>query len=195
MSINASLQNDSFNDKKRVKFDSAGKKTRNGYSDGPHSEIEVSHNVSWGPDQIRARGIKLLKFMEDRWNFRFKNDEEREKLLFLNLGGFIPRSLLRGSSLSRTRVNKCAYNKALLRSELMGLAAFQCVDYTPVIYVRSKPFPTSAPWRRVISNYGLGRDLMGAMLARTEEIGSDISTISRLFQGCALSPISIVQSG
>ena len=39
----------------------------------------------WGPDEIKARGIKLLKFMEDRWDFRFKNDEEREKLLFLNL--------------------------------------------------------------------------------------------------------------
>jgi len=84
MSINASLQNDSFNDKKCVKFDSTDKKTRNGYSDGSHSEIEVSHNDSWGPDQIKARGIKLLKFMEDRWNFRFKSDEEREKLLFLN---------------------------------------------------------------------------------------------------------------
>lgn len=86
MSINASLQNDSFSDKKCVKYDSTGKKTRNGYSDGSHSEIEVSHNDSWGPDQIKARGIKLLKFMEERWNFRFKNDEEREKLLFLNFG-------------------------------------------------------------------------------------------------------------
>jgi len=84
MSINASLQNYSFNDKKCVKYDSTGKKTRNGYSNGSHSEIEVSHNDSWGPDQIRARGIKLLKFMEDRWNFCFKNDEDREKLLFLN---------------------------------------------------------------------------------------------------------------
>ena len=84
MSINASLQNDSFSSKKVVKYDSMGKKTRNGYSDGSHSEIEVSHNDSWGPDQIKARGIKLLKFMEDRWSLCFKNDEEREKLLFLN---------------------------------------------------------------------------------------------------------------
>ena len=85
MSINASLQNDSFNNKKHVKCDpKTGKKTRNGYSDGSHSEIEVFRNDSWGPDQIKARGIKLLKFMEDRWKLRFKNDEEREKLLFLN---------------------------------------------------------------------------------------------------------------
>ena len=84
MSINASLQNNSFNDKKCVKFDSTGKKIRNGYSDGSHSEIEVFNNVSWGPDQIKARGIKLLKFMENRWDFQFKNDDERMKLLFLN---------------------------------------------------------------------------------------------------------------
>jgi hypothetical protein len=84
MSINASLQNDSFNDKKCVKFDSTGKKTRNGYSDGSHSEIEVSHNDLWGPHEIKARGIKLLKFMEARWNFRFKNEEELKRLLFLN---------------------------------------------------------------------------------------------------------------
>jgi len=83
MSINASLQNDSFDDKKHAKYDTAGKKMRNGYSDGSHSEIEVSRNVSWGPEQIKARGIKLLNFMEERWNIRLKNDEDREKLLFM----------------------------------------------------------------------------------------------------------------
>ena len=83
MSINSSLQNDSFNEKKYVKYDTPGKKIRNGYSDGSHSEIEVSQNDIWGPDQIKTRGITLLKFMEDRWGFKFK-DEEREKMLFLN---------------------------------------------------------------------------------------------------------------
>jgi hypothetical protein len=85
MSINASLQNDSFNDKKRVKLNAAGEKLRNGYTDGSHSEIEVSRNESWGPEEIKARGIKLLKFMEKRWGFRFKSDEERDKLLFLDI--------------------------------------------------------------------------------------------------------------
>ena len=84
MSINSALQNDSFEEKKNVKLDSRGNKIRNGYSDGSHSEIEVSGNLSWGPTQIKARGIHLLKFMETRWDFRFKNDEEREKLLFLD---------------------------------------------------------------------------------------------------------------
>lgn len=84
MSINSSLQNDSFADKKCVKKDSVtGKKLRNGYSDGSHSEIEISQEPTWGPDQIKFRGIRLLKFMEDRWDFRIKSDEERESLLFL----------------------------------------------------------------------------------------------------------------
>ncbi|MCA9467719.1 MAG: DUF262 domain-containing protein [Nitrospira sp.] len=83
MSINASLQNDSFANKKCVKYDPAGKKLRNAYSDGSHSEIEVSQEPSWGPIQIKNRGIRLLKFMEERWDFRFKNDEEKESLLFL----------------------------------------------------------------------------------------------------------------
>lgn len=84
MSINASLQNDSFTDKKRVKLDSAGRKIRNGYSDGSHSEIEVSQNDTWGPQEIEARGVKLLKFMETRWDFRFKSYEELKQLLFLS---------------------------------------------------------------------------------------------------------------
>lgn len=85
-SINSSLQNDNFEDKKHVKLDSAGRKIRNGYSDGSHSEIEVSRNESWGPDQIKVRGVTLLKFMESRWDFRFKSDEERLSLLFLDFG-------------------------------------------------------------------------------------------------------------
>lgn len=84
MSINASLQNDSFADKKAVKLDSAGRKLRNGYSDGSHSEIEVSQLASWGPDQIKSRGVQLLSFMEGQWDFHIRNDQERERLLFLH---------------------------------------------------------------------------------------------------------------
>lgn len=84
MSINSSLQNASFEDKKRVKFDSKGQKIRNGYCDGSHSEIEVSQYAAWGPQEIKDRGLKLLKFMEVRWGIRFRNHEEMEKLLFLS---------------------------------------------------------------------------------------------------------------
>jgi hypothetical protein len=82
--INSSLQNDSFEDKKKPKFSSSGVKLRNGYSDGSHSEIEVAQHGSWGAEQIKNRGTALLKFMESRWHFRFKNDDDRERLLFLN---------------------------------------------------------------------------------------------------------------
>jgi len=40
--INSSLQNDAFADKKRPKYASDGRRLRNGYADGSHSEIEVS---------------------------------------------------------------------------------------------------------------------------------------------------------
>lgn len=82
-SINSSLQNDSFANKKQAQCNSEGKKIRNGYSDGSHSEIEVSRLEKWGPDEIRERGLKLLRFMERRWDFSFQNDDDREELLFL----------------------------------------------------------------------------------------------------------------
>ena len=87
LSINSSLQNDSFALKKRPKVNVEGKKLRNGYADGSHSEIEVSTQKAWGPDQIRERGLRLLQFMENRWDFRFKNDAEREELLCPQLTG------------------------------------------------------------------------------------------------------------
>lgn len=81
--INASLQNDSFAEKKKPKYGRNDNKLRNGYADGSHSEIEVSKNENWGPTEIRKRGIKLLKFMEKRWDIRFEDDHAREKLLFI----------------------------------------------------------------------------------------------------------------
>ena len=84
MSINASLQNDDFGIKKKAKVNEGGEKIRNGYSDGTHSEIEVAECPEWGPSQIRERGLRLLRFMERRWGFRFKSDDEREQLLFLS---------------------------------------------------------------------------------------------------------------
>jgi hypothetical protein len=86
MAINSALQNGSFDVKKHAQFDSMKKKIRNGYEDGSHSEIEVAQSASWGPSEILARGLKLLRFMEDRWKFRFENDQDRERLLFLKAG-------------------------------------------------------------------------------------------------------------
>ena len=83
MSINSSLQNATFDEKKDPKFNDSGVKIRNGYSDGSHSEIEVSKHSEWTPEKIEERGIQLLNFMEKRWDFKFRDEQDRESLLFL----------------------------------------------------------------------------------------------------------------
>ena len=83
-SINSSLQNDGFSSKKKPKYDDAGNKLRNGYSDGSHSEIEVSNSKTWGPNHIRKRGMSLLEFMEKRWDIQFVSSKAKKRLLFLD---------------------------------------------------------------------------------------------------------------
>lgn len=82
-SINSSLQNDCFKDKKNPKLDSRNEKIRQGYLDGSHSEIEVANYEEWNPDSILDRGMKLLAFMESRWQLSFKNDDAKIEMLFL----------------------------------------------------------------------------------------------------------------
>jgi len=82
-SINSSLQNDCFDDKKKVKFNDKKNKLRQGYSDGSHSEIEVSLYEEWTPETILERGNLILEFMEKRWNLKFENDYAKAELLFL----------------------------------------------------------------------------------------------------------------
>lgn len=72
-SINSSLQNDSF----------PVKKTR-GYENGSHSEIEVSRLQDWDAQQIYERGMRLLDFMEKRWDFKFASPEQKEELLHIS---------------------------------------------------------------------------------------------------------------
>ena len=48
-SVNSALQNDGFDDKKHPKQNEDGEKIRNGFSDGSHSEIEVSKLLFPGP--------------------------------------------------------------------------------------------------------------------------------------------------
>ena len=80
--INSSLQNDGFEAKKRPQFRPDGSKARNGYADGSHSEIEVATENVWGPAQIRARGMKLLAFIERRWLVPFPGEKQKLKMLF-----------------------------------------------------------------------------------------------------------------
>ena len=84
LSINSSLQNDYFDDKKNPRYNKNGEEKRRGYSNGSHSEIEVSRYDIWNPDAILSRGKKMLKFMEMRWDLKFENDKIMEELLFLN---------------------------------------------------------------------------------------------------------------
>lgn len=83
-SINSSLQNDCFDDKKSAKYNEKKEKIRQGYSDGSHSEIEVAGYDDWNPDNILDRGNRLLEFMEKRWDLKFENEYAMAELLFLD---------------------------------------------------------------------------------------------------------------
>jgi len=76
-SINSSLQNDSFPEKKH----SSSK--RRGYMNGSHSEIEVAQEEDWTASSIMDRGLRLLSFMEIRWRLRF-TDEQKQALLHIS---------------------------------------------------------------------------------------------------------------
>ena len=81
-SINSKLQNDCFDDKKA-----------RGYSNGCHCEVEISKEDSWDAKHIYDRGMKLLSFMETRWDFKFEDTKQKEDLLhisFVNDGMDIP---------------------------------------------------------------------------------------------------------
>ncbi|PKM79382.1 MAG: DUF4268 domain-containing protein, partial [Firmicutes bacterium HGW-Firmicutes-13] len=82
-SINSSLQNDSFPEKKIAKLNAQSEKVRRGYSDGSHSEIEVAGYNDWNADAILDRGLKLLAFMERRWNIKFADEDSKKDFLFL----------------------------------------------------------------------------------------------------------------
>jgi len=74
-SINSSLQNDSFDEKKNPT-----NTKRRGYAHGSHSEIEVSSIANWDADEIYARGVKLIKFLSLRWNVAISNDQTDDLL-------------------------------------------------------------------------------------------------------------------
>lgn len=74
-SINSSLQNDSFTDKK-----APSRNGRRGYIDGSHSEIEVAKETDWTAQNIQKRGMKLLAFMEERWQIVIPEDKKLELL-------------------------------------------------------------------------------------------------------------------
>lgn len=83
-SINSSLQNDSYLDKKKPKYNQSNELVRMWYSNWSHSEIEVSQKYNnWTPNHILERWLDLLYFLEKRWDINLWDIEQKKKLLFL----------------------------------------------------------------------------------------------------------------
>lgn len=76
MSINSSLQNYSFDEKKTRK--------PRGYFDGSHNEIEVGRCEEWTSKEILERGLNIIKFLEKEYNFIIPNLADRKRLLGLD---------------------------------------------------------------------------------------------------------------
>lgn len=83
--INAELQNDDFETKKNGRQSADTNKCRSGYKKGSFSELEVCEKTDWTPKEIENRGLKMLKFMEEHWKFKFKSDDDKLALLFPGL--------------------------------------------------------------------------------------------------------------
>jgi uncharacterized protein with ParB-like and HNH nuclease domain len=82
--INSSLQNICFLDKIKTLKDENGNVIRNGYCNGSYSEQEVSGLASWNAEQIEIRSLKLLTFLEKRWNIKIGNDDQKRDFIHLN---------------------------------------------------------------------------------------------------------------
>jgi hypothetical protein len=83
-SINSSLQNDDFPDKKNTKLDKNGLVVRNGYSNGSYSELRVAQYEDWTNIHIMERGLILLAFMEARWRINMGSKTNKLSLLHLS---------------------------------------------------------------------------------------------------------------
>jgi len=83
-SINSSLQNDDFPDKKEKKQDNKGKVLRNGYTNGSYSELEVAKEADWTAQKIKERGLTLLAFLEKRWNIKLGDEKTKVAILHLS---------------------------------------------------------------------------------------------------------------
>jgi len=129
-SVNSALQNDGFMEKKVSKTDG-----RRGYGDGSHSEIEVSHESDWDAQRILKRGLKILKFIEKRWDILFKDEEQMIELLhisFVNSGrGDVPeidKPEIGETSDSNTRTTRELSERHLLRMDFWTNFVQYCRD-------------------------------------------------------------------
>lgn len=82
---NSSFQNKCFADKKNGEEPSCI-----GFSYGSYSENEIAQYQDWTAKEIMERGLKLLSFMEMRWDLNFGNNEQKLELLHLE---FVPKRM------------------------------------------------------------------------------------------------------
>lgn len=82
-SINSSLQNDSFEDKKKGKNRIDEEGIARGYHNGSYNEQEVNEFIEWNAESIKQRGLKILTFLEEEWNFYFASRADKIKTLGL----------------------------------------------------------------------------------------------------------------
>lgn len=75
---NSRLANLPFPEKKN------GKNNHISYKYGTYAEIELTEYEDWGAEEILARGLKLITFLQDRWGCKIGNSKE-EKIAFLGL--------------------------------------------------------------------------------------------------------------
>lgn len=74
---NSSLSNKCFHDKKSNKDNAIG------FDYGCFSENEVARKEKWGADEILERGLKLVSFMERRWEINVGDKHDFLNLSFL----------------------------------------------------------------------------------------------------------------
>ncbi|MDD5615185.1 MAG: DUF262 domain-containing HNH endonuclease family protein [Candidatus Methanoperedens sp.] len=79
-SKNSEFQNECFEFKKEHE-DKKGNQV--GYFNGSYSEIDVTKYNDWTPNLILKRGIKMLDFVEERWDIEIGNDKDKAELLLL----------------------------------------------------------------------------------------------------------------
>ncbi len=80
---NASLQNKCFEFKKRRQVVGNPSEFK-GYFNGSHSEIAVNTYNNWTAKEILERGIKMLNFLEKRWEVRLGTFDQKKSLLFID---------------------------------------------------------------------------------------------------------------
>lgn len=78
---NSALGNDPFDLKKRRQPDDRHPNEW-GYFNGSYDEMDIATEAEWTPASIKARGLRMLTFMEQRWRITI-SAEEKERLLLI----------------------------------------------------------------------------------------------------------------